>query len=68
MQENVKSTKIMLEEIFGGKVRVNGNTLKTAVNEINDFGVNELSNLSTLHACNILLKRSGTSITIIVTV
>jgi hypothetical protein len=66
----MQTVKQILEDEFGTKVTTQGNVLKTTVKTINGNGIANLNDIymsDSLGVDNIELKRSGTSITILVT-
>lgn len=65
----MQEVKMILENEFGTKVTTQGNVLKTTVKTINGNGIANLNDIymsDSLGVENIELKRSGTSITILV--
>ena len=66
MQEDIKKE---LEKGFGAKATIQANTVKATVPEINGEGIVELFGITVRDGVkDVKLKRSGTSITILVEV
>ena len=68
MQKNVKKVKEILELTFKKPAKVNETVLKITVPSIDSEEIKVLYRLIFVKECEVTLKRSGTSITIIVAI
>lgn len=68
MPDNTVNIAPLLAGQFGGEVkRQDEQTMKVHVSQLATDDILHLSSLAKQYACHILLKRSGTGITIVVT-